>query len=217
MLAVGFKQIIFLLHEEMSLSFKLMMPCLENSSDCSPSALFACVAAQLTPVARTRWFRVSWPRFFPPCHTHRAVPQHPLIISATVSYISGLRKLWWRRHYLQRPIVTRELPTGEMGNLIFPILKCGEIICFKDFIYLFIRDTESEAETQAEGEAGSLQGAWCGTWSQDPRITTWAKGRLSTTEPPRYPWSQTSLILFEFILTNQSFFLHLCRLFTPIP
>ena len=30
---------------------------------------------------------------------------------------------------------------------------------FKDFIYLFMRDTEREreAETQAEGEAGSMQ------------------------------------------------------------
>ena len=27
---------------------------------------------------------------------------------------------------------------------------------FKDFIYLFMRDTEREAETQVEGEAGSL-------------------------------------------------------------
>ena len=29
---------------------------------------------------------------------------------------------------------------------------------FTDFIYLFMRDTEREAETQAEGEAGSSQG-----------------------------------------------------------
>ena len=29
---------------------------------------------------------------------------------------------------------------------------------FKDFIYLFMRDTEIEAETQVEGEADSLQG-----------------------------------------------------------
>ena len=34
---------------------------------------------------------------------------------------------------------------------------------FKDFIYLFMRDTEREAETEAEGEAGSMQGAQCGT------------------------------------------------------
>ena len=29
----------------------------------------------------------------------------------------------------------------------------------KDFIYSLMRDTEGEAETQAEGEAGSLRGA----------------------------------------------------------
>ena len=30
-----------------------------------------------------------------------------------------------------------------------------------------MRDTEREAETQAEGEAGSLRGARCGTRSRD--------------------------------------------------
>ena len=44
-----------------------------------------------------------------------------------------------------------------------------------------MRDTEKE--TQAGGEAGSLWGAWCETRSQDPRITTWAKGRGSAAEP----------------------------------
>ena len=33
---------------------------------------------------------------------------------------------------------------------------------FKIF-YLFIHEREREAETQAEGEAGSIQGAPCGT------------------------------------------------------
>ena len=41
-----------------------------------------------------------------------------------------------------------------------------------DFIYLFMRDTQREAETRAEGEAGSLQGARCRTRSQDLGITT---------------------------------------------
>ena len=50
-----------------------------------------------------------------------------------------------------------------------------------------MRDTHTEAETQAEGEAGSLQEAWCRTQSQDPGITTWAQARCSTTEPPRCP------------------------------
>ena len=34
----------------------------------------------------------------------------------------------------------------------------GLSLLIKDFIYLFMRDTEREAETQAMGEAGSMQG-----------------------------------------------------------
>ena len=67
--------------------------------------------------------------------------------------------------------------------------------------YLFIheRHAEREAETKAEGEAGSLQGAQCRTQFQDPGITLWAKGRCSTNEPPRRPplfFSCTSLFCF---------------------
>ena len=59
-----------------------------------------------------------------------------------------------------------------------------------------MRDTEREAETQAEGETGSLWGTWCRTRFQDPGITTWAEGRCSTTEPPRSPiFSSSSIIL----------------------
>ena len=47
---------------------------------------------------------------------------------------------------------------------------------FKDFIYLFMRDTERKAETQAEEEAGSIQGARRGTQSRVPRITPRAAG-----------------------------------------
>ena len=50
-----------------------------------------------------------------------------------------------------------------------------------------MRDTEREAETQAEGEAGSRQGARRGTRSRGSRITPWAEGRYSTTEPPGLP------------------------------
>ena len=39
------------------------------------------------------------------------------------------------------------------------------------FIYLFLSNTAREAETQAEGEAGSIQGARRGTPSWDSRIT----------------------------------------------
>ena len=39
------------------------------------------------------------------------------------------------------------------------------------------RERETEAEIQAEGEAGSTQGARCGTQFRDSRITPQAKGR----------------------------------------
>ena len=58
---------------------------------------------------------------------------------------------------------------------------------FKNLIYLFMSDTQREAETQVEGEAGSMQEARCGTRSQDMGIMPWAKGRCSTAEPPRCP------------------------------
>ena len=45
---------------------------------------------------------------------------------------------------------------ANLHNLIF-----NNGFFFKDFLYLFMKDTEREreAETQAEGEAGSMQGA----------------------------------------------------------
>ena len=50
------------------------------------------------------------------------------------------------------------------------------------------RERKREAETQTEGgEAGFMQGARRGTRSQDSSITPQAKGRRSTTEPPRRP------------------------------
>ena len=49
------------------------------------------------------------------------------------------------------------------------------------------RERERDAETQAEGEAGSMQGAWRGIRSQVSRIVPWAKGRRQTAVPPRDP------------------------------
>ena len=40
------------------------------------------------------------------------------------------------------------------------------------FIYLFMKDTQREAETQAKEEADTLQGAQHGTQSPDPGIMT---------------------------------------------
>ena len=82
------------------------------------------------------------------------------------------------------PVHSERDPESSQGK------KNSDLVIYsflKDFIYLFMRDTERGAETQAEGEAGSLRGARCGTWSQDPGITPWAEGRCSTTESSRLP------------------------------
>ena len=50
----------------------------------------------------------------------------------------------------------------ELVNLSGGEEFCFIIIIFKDFIYLFMRDTEREA--------GSLRGAQCGIGSWDPVI-----------------------------------------------
>ena len=52
-------------------------------------------------------------------------------------------------------------PALAMESTIFP--KTLVSFFLKDFIYSFMRDTERGAETQEEGEAGSLQGARRGT------------------------------------------------------
>ena len=61
-----------------------------------------------------------------------------------------------------------------------------------------MKDTQREAETQAEGEAGSPQEARCGTRFWDSGIMPWAKGRCSVTEPPTRP----SIFFKDFILSN---------------
>ena len=55
------------------------------------------------------------------------------------------------------------------------------------FIYSQERINKREAKTQAEGEAGSMQGARYGTRSWYSRITPWAEDRCSTAEPPGHP------------------------------
>ena len=57
--------------------------------------------------------------------------------------------------------------------------KVSSLFFFFNFIYLFMRDTERarEVETQAEGEAGSMQGARCGTHARlKPRLQDHALG-----------------------------------------
>ena len=63
-----------------------------------------------------------------------------------------------------------------------------------------MRDThrEREAETQALGEAGSMQGARRGTRSQVSRITPWAEGGAKLLSHPGCPRSLTSHLPYIF-------------------
>ena len=77
---------------------------------------------------------------------------------------------------------------GCLGGLVecLPLAQ-GVIPGSQDWVpywaYLFMRDTEREAE----GEASSPWGARFRTQSRDSGITPWAKVSCSTTEPPKDP------------------------------
>ena len=64
------------------------------------------------------------------------------------------------------------------GPDIYPSTRHSTVYYFFKRFYLFIHERERarEAETQAEGEAGSMQGALRGTRSLVSRITPWAEG-----------------------------------------
>ena len=63
-----------------------------------------------------------------------------------------------------------------------------------------MRDTEREAETPAEGEAGSMQGAQCGTRSQDLGSRPERKAGAKPLSHPGIPYTQ----LLRSILTPQA-------------
>ena len=59
---------------------------------------------------------------------------------------------------------------------IFETPSACSFFLFYKILFIDERHTEREAATQAEGEAGSMQGARCGTQSWVSRITPWAEG-----------------------------------------
>ena len=61
----------------------------------------------------------------------------------------------------------KKLPALSTQSWV-PIISTLPLSIFKDFIYLFMRDSEREAETQAEREAGSLRGPKAGLHPRTP-------------------------------------------------
>ena len=66
-----------------------------------------------------------------------------------------------------------------------------------------MRDTQREAEAEAKGEAGSLQGAGGGTRSQDPRITPEPKAEAQSLSHPDAPhplfFNNQKFVPFDFL------------------
>ena len=107
----------------------------------------------------------------------------------------------WTDSFLKKtykPGIAQESPLWFRQPRHFHVLSSHRdfllLLFFKDFIHLFMKATQREAETQVEGEAGSLLGARCRTRSQDPGMMPWVKGRCSTTEPSRCPNTETFCI-----------------------
>ena len=98
--------------------------------------------------------------------------------------------------------------TGLIVEKLTIITSIWLLLKKKYFIYLFMRDTESEreAETQAEGEAGSIQGAWCETWSCNPRIITWAKADAQPLSHPSIPDYYLLNIIYVLLYITSRFF-----------
>ena len=96
----------------------------------------------------------------------------------------------WKRALCVLAIISTFQPTGNRNIRIIISLRTltgNNSLFLRSYLFIHERHREREAETKAEGEAGSPQGTQWGTPSQDSRITTWARSRPSTTEPPRHP------------------------------
>ena len=134
------------------------------------NCVWLCVGCQLA------FFLALWESSWEECSTHREYSQGTGALTSLESGshqgrglpLPGYSLAWW-------------------GHACSPAMWWLFLFFFSFLKILFIHERDTEAEAQGEGEAGSLWGAWCEIWSQDPGITTWAKGRHLTTEPPRCP------------------------------
>ena len=98
----------------------------------------------------------------------------------------------------ETPLWTTFRPSSTYFSLLFILFHIFNItldktvwdifilFIFKDFIYSW--EAQRKTETQAEGEAGSMQGARLGTWSRVSRITPRAEGGVKPLSHPGCLW-----------------------------
>ena len=91
------------------------------------------------------------------------------------------------------------------------VLRLLFLFFFKDFTYLFMRDTggerERERQKEAEGEAGSMQGARHGTRSQVSRITPCGEGGAKPLSHPGFP--RLLFLTFRTLLAHTDSLIHI--------
>ena len=88
-------------------------------------------------------------------------PEKPVDQLKSLIFFNYPNKTWRAKYYPLPPSFNIRHFNPPKTRRFFFFFK---ILC----IYLFMRDTQREAETQAEGEAGSLREPWCRTPCQDP-------------------------------------------------
>ena len=124
----------------------------------------------------------------PRCRTSNACAQDALLYVRAAHHSGRAIQITRPRPCSLGPCRRPAMPAQASGTLEQRITN-QVVFClsFKDFIYLFMRDIERETDTQAEGEAVSMQGARCGTWSWVSRITPWAEGGAKPLSHPGCP------------------------------
>nr|XP_055193398.1 patatin-like phospholipase domain-containing protein 4 isoform X1 [Nyctereutes procyonoides] len=117
-----------------------------------------------------------------------------LLASSFVPIYAGLKPVEYQGQKWVDGGLTNSLPILPVGRTVTISPFSGRLdISPQDkgqldlYINITNQDIMREEETQAEGEAGSMQGARHGTRSWDSRIAPWAEARQYTTELPGDP------------------------------
>ena len=111
----------------------------------------------------------------------------PFLSSILVPFSSWFSN--WSRHSGEQPQAPKlhGLPS-LVSRKQFLFFGCWFCFVFRFYLFVYEKHRESGRDIgRGRRRLPAEQGAWWVTWSQDPRITTWSKGRCSTTEPLRYP------------------------------
>ena len=131
-------------------------------------------------------FRVTWKRknesiIWVPKHNIQLWGNFLFFTLYPQLWILNILKLWRKRHCGHHLLCLLRALMLFCCSVPFEIKP--DVFSFQDSTYLFDRVRETSRQShRGRGRSRLLteQGAWCGAWSQDLRIMTWAEGRHLT-------------------------------------